>query len=237
MKSLDAVSSKINRVGYYSSLFLSTITFVTFGFAMTAIPNSGAFCPGDCFKYPYLDTLAEFPRDYLWIFVAPILVITYMIFVSVLHGSASEKNKIYSRIALIFAIVSAVVLLLAYFTQISVIPASLLNEETKGITLWTQYNPHGLFIALEELGYIMMSFSFLFLSFIYTNKSSLHKAIRWIYLLAFIFTVFSFVLISVKYGIDRKDRFEVLVISVDWLVLIINGILTSKLYRRAIKQN
>ena len=37
-----------------------------------------------------------------------------------------------------------------------------MNGETDGIALLTQYNGHGIFIAMEELGYITMSISFLF---------------------------------------------------------------------------
>jgi len=34
-------------------------------------------------------------------------------------------------------------------------------------------------------------------------------------------------LISFNFGLDRKDRFEVVAISINWLVLIINGALLS----------
>jgi len=225
----------VNRIGYYSSIFLTIITIITFGLAMTAIPNSGAFCPGDCLEYPYLDTLSEFPKDYLWMFPATILMITFMIFVISVHSFASEKNKIFSQISLTFAIISTIVLLVCYFIQFSVIPASLLNGETEGIALLTQYNPHGIFVVLEELGYIMMSFTFLFLAPVFANKNSIETVIRWIFIIAFILTIISFVLISIKYGIVRQDRFEVIVISIDWLVLIIIGILTSIVFRKALK--
>ena len=59
-------ASNSYRFGYYSAILTTIITIVTFGFAMAAIPISGANCPGDCVEYPYLDTLAQFPRDFLW---------------------------------------------------------------------------------------------------------------------------------------------------------------------------
>jgi hypothetical protein len=43
--------------------------------------------------------------------------------------------------------------------------------------------------------------------------------------------------ISIKYGLDRQDRFEVVVLSVDWLVLIVNGVLLSMVFRRRLKEN
>jgi len=43
--------------------------------------------------------------------------------------------------------------------------------------------------------------------------------------------------LSIIYGLDRMDRFEVAVISIDWLVLVINGVLLSLLFRRQLKVN
>ncbi|MDA3953707.1 MAG: hypothetical protein PF485_08675 [Bacteroidales bacterium] len=231
--------SKLNvlKIGFYSSLFLAVITLVTFGFAMTSIPIAGAFCPGNCIEYPYLNTLSQFPGDYLWMFLAIIQILTYIIFMVSIHFYALNKNKIFSHISLTFAIISSSVLLLAYFIQFSVIPASLMNDETEGIALLTQYNPHGIFIALEELGCIMMTFSFLFIAPVFVNTNRVEKAIRWIFIIAFVLTFISFVVVSINHGIVRKDRFEVVIISINWLVLISNGILVSIVFKRALKNN
>ena len=55
--------------------------------------------------------------------------------------------------------------------------------------------------------------------------------------MAFILAVVSLVEISLEYGIGREDRFVVIVLSVNWLVLIVNGILFSILYRKQIGEN
>ncbi len=46
-------------VGFYSSVLLAVIALITFGFAITAVPVSGANCLEGCFDYPYLDTLSK----------------------------------------------------------------------------------------------------------------------------------------------------------------------------------
>jgi hypothetical protein len=125
--------------------------------------------------------------------------------------------------------------LVCYFIQFTVVPASLLHGETEGISLLTQYNPHGVFIALEELGYLMMSLSFIFLVPIFSTKNRLENTIRYVYMVAFILTVVSFVIISMKYGAEKQDRFEVVAISVNWLALIVNGILTGIFFRRVLR--
>lgn len=223
------------RLGFYASLSLAIITLITFGFAMTALPNSGSFCIVDCVEYPYLDTLSEYPGDYLWMPLAMLLLVAYLVHTGSLHSLASERYKIFSRIGLAFAIMAALVLMLCYFIQFSVVPVSLMKGETEGIALLTQYNPHGVFIAMEELGYWMMTFSFLFMAFVFSNKSRIENAIRWIYIIGFVVTVIAFAMISFKYGLDRQYRFEIVIISIDWLVLIINGILTGLVFRRAWK--
>ena len=225
------------QVGFSASISLAAITLITFAFALTAIPISGAFCPEGCIDYPYLDTLSQFPGDYLWMFPAIILLLTYLIFSISIHHFAAVERKIFSQIGVGFAFIATTVLLLDYFLQFSVIPASLKSGETEGIPLLTQYNPHGIFIAMEELGYLMMSASFLFLGAAFSGRSRLESAVKWTFFLAFALALLSFLAISIQYGIVRKDRFEVFVISIDWLALIINGILLSILFRRKKKEH
>lgn len=44
-------------------------------------------------------------------------------------------------------------------------------------------------------------------------------------------------LISIIYGIDRMDRFEVAVISINWLVLIVNGVLLGFVFKRRLNSD
>jgi hypothetical protein len=113
---------------------------------------------------------------------------------------------------------------------------SMMKGETDGIALITQYNGHGIFIAMEDLGYIAMSISFLFLAFTFSMKNRLEKAIRLILILSFLFTALSFILYSVKFGIDMSYRFEVAVITINWTATITAGILISIFIKNSIKK-
>src|SRR3712207_584359 len=95
---------------------------------------------------------------------AMILLVLYVVLVSSIHAQASPQKGVYGQIGLSFALLSAVVVLGDYFVQFSVVPISLMNGQTEGIALLTQYNPYGVFIVLEELGYLLMSLSFVFLA-------------------------------------------------------------------------
>jgi hypothetical protein len=220
------------RVGLYSAILTVLITILTFSLAITSIPNSGAGCTENCVEYPYLNTLSEFPRDYLWMPLAMLLIVVYVTLVVSIHTYAAQHKKIYSRIGLSFALIAAGILLSDYFIQFSVVPISLMNHETDGIALVTQYNPHGIFIVLEELGYLLMSLSFLFLAPVFTNEGRLASVVRWVFIAGFVLTMVFLAVISINYGLDREDRFEIAVISIDWLVLVVNGVLLSFLFRR-----
>lgn len=224
-----------NRVGVYSAILTVVTTVITFSLAITAIPNSGAGCRDNCFEYPYLNTLSEFPRDYLWMPPAMLLIVAYVILVVSIHAYAAQHKKIYSQIGLSFALIAAGILLGDYFIQFSVVPISLMNQQTDGIALLTQYNPYGAFIVLEELGYLLMSLSFLFLAPVFANGSRLESVVRWVFIAGFVLTMIFLVVISINYGLDRMDRFEIAVISINWLVLVINGALLSVVFRRRLQ--
>ena len=150
-------------------------------------------------------------------------------------NSASGVERYVHISVVTVELISSIVLLIAYFTQFTVVPIIMMKDETEGIALLTQYNGHGIFIALEELGYITMSISFLFLAPVFSTKKRLEKSIRLTLIMPFLITILSFVLYSIKYGIDRDYRFEVATITINWLVTITVGILISIFIQRRMK--
>src|SRR5215203_6642922 len=233
----ESLTATSNRVGLNSAILTAVTTLITFSLAIIAIPNSGAGCREECVEYPYVNTLSEFPRDYLWMLPAMFLVVVYVILIVSIHTCAAQHKKVYSQIGLSFALIAAGILLSDYFVQFSVVPISLMNQETEGIALLTQYNAHGIFIVLEELGYLLMSLSFLFLAPVFTNEGRLASVIRWVFIAGFVLTMVFLAVISIIYGLDRIDLFEVAVISINWLVLVLNGIMLSVLFRRQLKMS
>jgi hypothetical protein len=64
------------------------------------------------------------------------------------------------------------------------------------------------------------------------KRNRLEMIIQWIFIAAFGLTMVSLAIISFTFGLDREYRFEVAAISINWLVLIINGALLSIVFRR-----
>jgi len=220
------------RFGYYISIITVILTLITFGIAINTPPLSGPFCSGSCFEYPYTDIADRFPRDYYWMYSAILLLFSYLMMMISVHHIASNEKKLYSMISVAFGLMSAFVLSVDYFIQLSVIQPSLLAGETEGIALLTQFNPHGIFIVLEELGFLFMSISFVFLIPVFSKTNALEKSIKWISVISFLCVLTSFALITMIYGINREYRFEVAVITITWIELIVIGILFSRYFKR-----
>lgn len=236
MKSEYIENIRGKRAGFFSSISLAVITLITFGMAITAVPKSGPFCVVNCLEYPYLDSLTFYPGDYYWMYLAILQLVIWLIFMISLHFISLTEKKIFSFISISFALISSIVLFADYFIQFSVVPVSLMKGETDGIALITQYNDHGIFIAMEELGYLMMSISFLFMAFIFSRNSFIERWLRWIFITTFMLTILSFIYYSVKFGVDRSYRFEIAVISINWLTMIAGSILVGVFFNRQLKK-
>jgi hypothetical protein len=222
--------------GFYAALFTAFLTVVTFVIALFTPPLSGPFCSDSCLQYPFADSISRFPRDYFWMYPAILLILSYLVLMTCIHSYAPGKKRLFTRLGLIFAILATVIVISDYFIQVSVIQASLIQGETEGIALFSQYNPHGIFIALEEIGFLLMSISFICISPAFKGTKRPEKSIRLVLIVSFILASISFILISVIYGTHREYRFEVAVITINWTTLIIAGILLSILFRRKVKK-
>lgn len=222
-----------NKFSFYIALATTFLTIITFSIAISTPPLSGPFCKAGCFEYPYLDIASRFPRDYYWMFAALLLFSVFPVLMVCIHFFTSPDRKFFSFLGVVFSSFSSVILLTNYFLQVSVIQISLINNETDGVSILSQFNPHGIFIALEELGFILMSVSLFLTAFSFNKKNSLENSIRWIYILNFILGMLFLALILFVFGLKR----EVITISLNWLSLIISGTLLSRLfYREMYKQ-
>lgn len=225
------LKSNVSGFGYKVSLATAFLTIITFVIAVLTPPLSGPFCTADCFQYPFTDIMDRFPRDYYWIYLAMILLIFYLVMMICIYQTIANDKKHFGLISLSFTIMSTLVLFTDYFIQVSVIQPSLLAGETDGISILTQFNPHGIFIVLEEIGFIFMMFSFVAIVPAFSNDSRNKKTIKWTSIAGFILTILSFVLISFIHGIKREYRFEVAIISIVWIELIILGFLYARYFK------
>ncbi len=223
-----------SKVGFYAAILTTLLTVVTFVIAFNTPPLSGPGCTAGCFSYPYSDIASRFPRDYYWMYPAILLSLVYYVLMVSIHYFAPAERRVFSQIGMSFALISTATIVIDYFLQLSFIQPSVLLGETDGIALLSQFNPHGIFIALEEIGFLMMSLSMLCMAPAIVGNTKVEKAIRWLYVACFTLNAISLGLYTLFYGIHREYRFELTTISINWLTLIVTGVLLSIMFRRAL---
>lgn len=221
------------RLGYRIALLAAVTTLATFAIAFLTPPLSGPLCAAGCLEYPYAGMASRFPRDYWWMYPALAATALHAMLMACLHRHAPEERRGRTSIGLLFAAMAAVVLLGDYFVQLAVIQPSLLAGETEGLALLSQYNPHGVFIALEELGYLLMSLAFPWMAAAFPGKGGVERAARWTLHAGCGLSLAALAGITAAYGIQREYRYEIAVISIVWLALILVSAFAAVVFRRA----
>lgn len=218
--------------GFWTALGTATMTLVSFAIAIFTPPVSGTFCQDGCVTYPYLEIGARFPRDYVWMFPAIVATLLFVALLVGLHARASAANKLVAMCAVVLGAMAAVLLAGDYFVQLAVVQPSVLAGESDGVSMLTQYNPHGLFIALEELGYLLMSASLACAGSTLPRATKLERAVRRVFAAGFAVNTVALVWFVLRLGHARGYLLEVVVVSVDWLTLIIGASTLALMFRQ-----
>ena len=219
-----------HRLGFWIATVTAVLTVVTFALALTALPDS--------VPYPFTDPVIaqQWPGDYLWMYPAMVLMLLFVALLAAIHEYAPPARRVYSLVGLCVAVIAAAVLIIDYYVQATVMQPSLEKGQLDGWAMLTQYNPNGVFIALEEIGYLLMSLALLCVAPVFMRKSRLERGIRWLFELSFVAVVLALIVVSALRGIDRGDDFEIIVITVVWLTLIVGSILIALVFRRAMSR-
>ncbi|HUI87358.1 MAG TPA: hypothetical protein VLX61_01410 [Anaerolineales bacterium] len=224
---------RTSRLGFWSAVLTVLCAVSAFALGITTPPRSGPFCLSACITYPYTDAAAFVPGDYLWMYPGILLCLTFFVLMTCIRYYTTEADKkLFSQIGLSFALISAALITMDYFIQLSVIQPSLLKGETEGLSLFSQYNPHGIFIALEDLGYVMMSFALLFLSAVFVKRARVEGAIRWLFIVSPVVSIGALIGLSLLYGRNLEYRYEVAVLTINWITLIVGGVLLAVLFKQ-----
>jgi len=211
------------KLGFWSAAFTAVLAalFIFLGLFGSSYTESN--------PYPYIGSFIK-TIDYMLFYPAFLLAPVFIVLLSCIYQYTHPARKIFSFIALLFGLIYAAIIIPDYFILWNVDLPSIISGQTANLSLISLYNPHGIFIALESLAYIMMSVSFLFLAPVFRG-GRIEKALKWIFIIGFILVMGSFAFTSLmKYDIVV---FEVGVITINVTVLIATGILMSILFRRA----
>lgn len=219
------------RMGFWAAVATALFAAMALGIGVTTPPRSGPFAaPGTALAYPYAGASSFVPRDFLWMYAALLMVLAFFVLAACIHSRASDDRKLSSTLGLHFAGMSVTVLAIGYFIQLQTVQPGLLAHEAESIVALSQYNPHGVFIALENLGFLAMSISFLFLAFS-LGGSRLERVARRVLLISALAAFALFLGLWLYLGFGLGYTFEVWVILLNWLTLIVSGVLFALLFR------
>lgn len=221
------------RLGRWIAPLLAVLAATAFALGVTTPPRSGPFCVSQCIAYPYNDVVQFVPRDYVWMLPGTLLLPLFVVLAGCIHASIGISRRVSSLVGLCLASIAAGIITLDYFTQFQVVVPSLLRGESGGLALFTQYNPHGFFIALEDLGYLMLSAAFLFVGAAFGNGTRLELAIRWTFIGAAMLAFACFAGMTWRFGFDVEYRFEVAIITITWTALVVAGVLLTFFFLRS----
>jgi len=106
--------------------------------------------------------------------------------------------------------------------------------EIEDLSVLSQYNPHGMFIGLENVGYATLNSAFVFLGVALAMRGSkLARATAWVFVSGGALTLLLLLAYAGIYGTRLDYRFEVMSLLVIWLVLVTVGALLTVTFRRA----
>lgn len=218
--------------------WLGVVTSLTAAMAWTtavvfpgAPPRSGPNCRGasePCLTYPYVDAAAFVPGDFLWMIPAFFLGPLTLALVIVLSSNTPPRHRPLARIGTSLATVSAATLMIDYYVQFTTVQSSLVRGELdSGLSVLSQYNPHGVFIALEDLGYVTMLAALAVTALVMSPTGRSARILRRLFGVAGTVGVVAFPVALAVLGRDLEYLYEVLAITIAWTTLLVGGVLAA----------
>jgi hypothetical protein len=117
----------------------------------------------------------------------------------------------------------ATVLVVAYALQLMVVQPSIIKGEQDGLTFWTQFNPHGGFIALESVGYLLLSISLLAAARLTPGPGAAQRVVRYAGGGLGAVGVFALPIEAALLGSDLEYFYELTSLSMVWTAIAVTS--------------
>lgn len=221
----EKLSKRVNKLGLWAAILTAILAASFFIMGMFGSTSWDTF-PG---MVNYVWTTIKV-IDYALFIPGFLLAPVFVVLMACIHYYAKLDKKIFSLIGLGFALIYATVITADYFILWTVTLPSVVMGETTGLSFFSMYNPHGIFVALESLAYLMMSVGLLCIAPVFKG-GKIERDLRWIFIAGFVLTMGSLFGVYLS-GYDIV-MFEIAIIAIYCPLLIISGILLSIIFKRA----
>lgn len=227
-----SAATRLRSLGVWSAVATAGLAALAFGTAVTTPPRTGPFAaPGTAIPYPYSAAARFVPGDFRWMYLALAMMVAFVVLAACVRERGAERRS-FGTAGLSLAAASLAVIAADYFIQLRTVQPALLRGETEGLALVSQFNPHGVFIALEEAGFLLAGVAFFFLAFS-LGATRLERWVRGVLLGSSGLLAASFVGMSVAFGFGIEYRFEVAAITIVWLTLAAAGTMLAFVFARS----
>jgi len=223
------------RIATWAAAVTAVAATLALGIGVFTPPRGGLLCTSGCIAYPYTGAAPFVAGDSIWIVPAIVMTLGFVIVTACLHELGRPGGRLAGLVALALATLASALLVGDYAVHFMVVMPSLAKGDGALVTILSIYNPHGVFIALENAGYFVMGLAFLATAGAVAGTGGLERAIRWVFLVAGLLAVGGLVVFAAVFGTDLDVRYEVAAISVDYLALMVGGGLLAVLFGRPLR--
>lgn len=221
-----------DRFAVWSAAITSLLAFASFATAVTTPPRTGPFAQAAAaLSYPYDEASRFVPRDFIWMYPATLMMLAFVLLAACILHRARPERRLFALIGTCLATASFTIIAVDYFIQLRTVQVALVGGEGAGVAALSQYNPHGVFVALEEAGFLVAAIAFAFLAPALASSRP-ERAARWVLLGASAVSILGFVGMSAAFGLGIEYRYEVAAITVVWLTLGVAGALLARAFAR-----
>lgn len=202
---------------------LAAVSFIAG--VITPVPGGG-MCTGSCVAWPFDDwaLVRDFvPVSFYWMLPAMAMLITLVAFVASLGAPQRQTARLPTTLAMGFTVMGAGILVADYGIQLAVVWPSLVHGQGESVAALSLFNPHGLFVALEDIGYWILGFGFLGIAAALPSETRTERWARWLFRLGGLVAVSVLPAVALALGPDLGFVYEILVITVVYLTLVSAG--------------
>ena len=232
---LASVPARTGRFVSWAAVVTALAAALALGIGVLTPPHGGVLCASGCVQPPYTDVAGIIVAESVWIYPALVMVLGFVALTAGLHEVTPSHRCSAALAAMAFAVLSAGILVADYGVHLMAVMPSVARGEGSAVALFSMYNPHGIFIALENAGYFLMGLAFLGIGGAAGGQRRLARAIRWTFLGAGVLLVAGLPLFGMLFGADLDVRYEVFAISVAYVGLILGGtMIAASGVRRAV---
>lgn len=163
-------------------------------------------------------------------FVCMLLAFGFLMMIAAFHAECTVQNKVAGNLAMAFAGIYTVLVLLVYFAQTTAVRLDPLSSDALQLLDYQQF---GLFFSYDLLGYGMMALATFFIGLTISVRSKRDRVLKALLLIHGVFFVSCFIMpmLGIFSGTDGSDWTGILVLEV-WCIYFLPVAVLSYLHFR-----